>query len=127
MFLSTHTGIFLDLIWGGILAPWEFRNKQKIPKFVYTIPIFLPLVLYFGENFMKIRRKIPKRQMNENLHKNVKHFHSHFYATFHEFFYGGQLKQQICYSFTLLISYMFFNPFKMAVQVSLDFIKFSQF
>ena len=37
-------------------------------------------------------------------------------------FYGGQLKQQICYSFTLLInsgliSYMVFNPFKMAVQL----------
>ena len=31
-------------------------------------------------------------------------------------FYGGQLKQQICYSFTLLISYMVFNPLKMAVQ-----------
>ena len=29
-------------------------------------------------------------------------------------FYGGQLKQQICYSFTLLISYTVFNPFKMA-------------
>ena len=30
--------------------------------------------------------------------------------------YGGQLKQQICYSFTLLTSYMVFNPFKMAVR-----------
>ena len=28
--------------------------------------------------------------------------------------YGGQLKQQICYSFTLLTSYMVFNPFIMA-------------
>ena len=27
-----------------------------------------------------------------------------------------QLKQQICYSFTLLVSYLVFNPFKMAVQ-----------
>ena len=26
-------------------------------------------------------------------------------------FYDGKLKQQICYSFTLLIPYMFFNPF----------------
>ena len=42
-------------------------------------------------------------------------------------FYGGQLKQQICYSFTLLISYMVFNPFEMAAQLFLDFIKFSQF
>ena len=31
-------------------------------------------------------------------------------------FYDGQLKQQICYSFTLLISYMGFNLFKMMVQ-----------
>ena len=31
-------------------------------------------------------------------------------------FNGEQLKQQICYSFTLLISYMVLNPFKMAVQ-----------
>ena len=31
-------------------------------------------------------------------------------------FYEGQLKLQICYSFTLLISYMVFNPFKMVVQ-----------
>ena len=29
-------------------------------------------------------------------------------------FHGGQLKQQIYYSFTLLISYMHFNPFKLA-------------
>ena len=32
-------------------------------------------------------------------------------------FNGGQLKQQICYSFTLRISYMVFNPFEMAVQL----------
>ena len=32
-------------------------------------------------------------------------------------FYGGQLKQQICYSFTLL-TYMVFNPFKMGVRPS---------
>ena len=31
-------------------------------------------------------------------------------------FYDGQLKQQICNSFTLLISYMVNNSFKMAVQ-----------
>ena len=29
-------------------------------------------------------------------------FHSHFYANFHEI-YEGQLKQQICYSFIMLI------------------------
>ena len=32
-------------------------------------------------------------------------------------FYEVQLKQQICYSFILLISCMVFNPFKMAVKV----------
>ena len=35
------------------------------------------------------------------------YFHSHFYAIFDEFL-GGQLKQQIGYSFTLLISYIVF-------------------
>ena len=52
---------------------------------VYIIPNFL--VLYFGENFMKIQSKIPKLQMHEKLHKNVNEnmFHSHFYAIFHVF------------------------------------------
>ena len=36
---------------------------------VYIIPNFL--VLHFGENDMKIRTKIPKLRMHENLHKNV--------------------------------------------------------
>ena len=36
---------------------------------VYIIPNFL--VLHYGENFMKIRTKIAKLQMHENLHKNV--------------------------------------------------------
>ena len=31
-------------------------------------------------------------------------------------FYAGKLEQQICHSFTLLISYMVFNPFEMTVQ-----------
>ena len=86
--------------------------RQKLPKMVYLIPNFL--VLHFGENFMKIRTKIPNLQMQENLHKNLNEtcFHSHFYANFREFS-DVQLKQQICYSFTLLISYM---VFKMAVQ-----------
>ena len=33
---------------------------------VYIIPNFL--VLYFGENFMKIQTNIPKLQMQANLH-----------------------------------------------------------
>ena len=39
----------------------------------------------------------------------------------------GQLKQHIYYSFTLLISYMFFNSFKNGGLVLLECIKFSQF
>ena len=35
----------------------------------YIIPNFL--VLNFGENLMKIRTKIAKLQLQENLHKNV--------------------------------------------------------
>ena len=71
----------------------------------YINPNFL--VLHFGENFIKIRTKLPKLQMHENLHKNVNEntFSFTFYANFHEF-YGGQLEQQISYSFALLISYM---------------------
>ena len=81
---------------------------------VYIIPNFL--VLHFGENFMKIRTKIEKLKMHENLHKTVNenmscfvfiHIFMQIFMSFHE---------GICYSFTLLISYMVFNPFKMAVQ-----------
>ena len=46
---------------------------------VYIIPNFL--VLHFGENFMKIRTKIAKLQMPENLYKNV----NENIANFHEF------------------------------------------
>ena len=83
----------------------------------YIITNFL--VLHFGENIMKIRTKIPKLQMHKKLPINVneKGF-IHIFKQFFMNFYGGQLKQQTCYcnSFTLLISYMGFNLFKMAVQ-----------
>ena len=46
---------------------------------VYIILNFL--VLHFGEKFMKIRTKIPKLQMHENLHKN-----SHFMQIFMSFY-----------------------------------------
>ena len=64
-----HAGIFLGLKWGRLSAPFHFKNEQKLPKMVYMIPYFL--VLHFGENFMKIRTKIIKLQMHENLHKIV--------------------------------------------------------
>ena len=78
-------GFSLGLIWGRISAPSQFKKEQKLPKMVYIIPNFF--VLHFGEAFMKIRTKIAKLQMHENLNKNVNEnmFDSHFYANFHEF------------------------------------------
>ena len=54
--------------------------------------------------------------MYENLHKNVNEnmFSFTFLCNFHELLLS--LEQEICYSFTLLISFIVFNPFKMAVQ-----------
>ena len=106
--LSSFSGIFLGLVWGRISAPSLSKMSKNLPKMLYSIPKFL--VLHFGENCTKIWTKIAKLQMHENLHKNV-----NFYANFHEF-YEEQLMLQICYILTLLISYMVFNPFKMAVQ-----------
>ena len=68
-FIFLHTGIFIGLIWGQILAPPQLKNEQKLPKMLYIIPNFL--VLQFGENLMKIRKKIAKSQMHQNLHTNV--------------------------------------------------------
>ena len=64
--LYLKAGIFPDLIWGRISTPSQLKNEQKLPKMVIIIPNFL--VLHFGENFMKIRTKIAKLQMHENLH-----------------------------------------------------------
>ena len=63
------TGIFLGLILGQISAISQLKNEQKLPQMAYIIFNFL--VLYFGENFMKIQTKIAKLQMHENMHKNV--------------------------------------------------------
>ena len=54
---------------GPNIDPFPIKIEQKLPKMMYIIPHFL--VLQFGENFMKIRTKIAKLQMHENLHKNV--------------------------------------------------------
>ena len=69
-------GIFQGLIWG--------QGEQKLLKMVYIIPNFS--VLHFGENFMKIRIKIAKLQMHENLHKNMNEnmVSFTFYKNFHE-------------------------------------------
>ena len=101
------SGIFLSLIWGQILAFSQFKNEQNLPKMVYIIPHFF-LVLHFGENFLKIRTKIAKIQIHENLHKNLNEnmFSFTFLCIFHEFD-ECQSKQQICYSFILLISIYF--------------------
>ena len=64
---------------------------------VYIIHYFLGL--HFGEDFMKIRTKILKLQMYENLQKKCEWKHV-FIHIFMQFF----------------ISHMVFNPFKMAVQ-----------
>ena len=72
------------------------------------LPNFLGL--HFGENFMKIQTKTPKLQVHENLFKNVNE------NTFFVHIFMEILKQQICCSFTLLISYMVFDPFQMAFQ-----------
>ena len=52
---------------------------------VYLIPYFS--VLQLGENFVKIRTKIAKYPLHENLHKNVNEnmFLFTFYANFHDF------------------------------------------
>ena len=64
-----NLGIFLGLNLGRILVPSQFIIEQKLPKIVKIIPNFL--VLYFGENFIKIRTKIPKLQMHENVNENM--------------------------------------------------------
>ena len=45
-----------------------------------------------------------------------KHVFIHIFMQIFTSFSDGPLKQQICYSFTLLISSMVYNPFKMVVQ-----------
>ena len=45
-----------------------------------------------------------------------KHVFVHIFMQIFRSFYNGLLKHQICYSFTLLISWMVITPFKMVVQ-----------
>ena len=52
---------------------------------------------------MKIRTKIAKLQMHENLHKHVnENVFIHIFMQMFMSFYEEQLKQQICNSFTRL-------------------------
>ena len=108
--------IFLGLFWRRISAPSQLKNKQKLPKMVYIIPNCL--ILLFGDDCMKIWTKIAKLQMHENVLKKWewKHVFIHIFMQIFMSLYEGQWKQQTCYSFTLLISYVVFNPFQMAVQ-----------
>ena len=55
------------MIWGRMSALTHLKNEQKLPKMAYIIPNFL--VLHFGEIFMKIRTKIAKLHVHENLYK----------------------------------------------------------
>ena len=111
---STHAGISLGLIWSQITTPYISKNEQKLSKMVFIIPNFL--VLHFGENFMKIRLKIPKLQMHEKLQKNVNEnmFSFIFFMQFFMYFYGGQLKQLYTANFLYIFNP---GPYKMAVPV----------
>ena len=44
------------------VAPSQFKNEQKLPKMLDIIPKYM---------LAKIRTKIAKLQMHENLHKKV--------------------------------------------------------
>ena len=92
------------------LCPIKKYAKTSNKK-VYIIPKCL--VLHFGENFMEIGTKTAEVQVLENLHINV---NENMFSLMFMSLYERQLKQQTCYSFTLLISFMVFNPFQMAVQ-----------
>ena len=56
-------GIYRDFYSDYQPLPY-YKKEQKLSKMVYIVPNIL--VLHFGENFMKIRRKIAKLQMHEN-------------------------------------------------------------
>ena len=76
---------------GSNIGPFPIKNEQKLSKIVYIIPNFLVL-----QNFMKIRTKIPKLQMHENLHKmwmKTKHVFIHIFIQIFIRFYEGQSKQ----------------------------------
>ena len=63
-----------------ISASFQLKVSKNFSKWcIYIIPYFL--VLHFGEHFMKIRTKIAKLQMHENLHKNV-YENKHIYLIF---------------------------------------------
>ena len=92
------SGIFLGYIWGHISATSQFKIRPKLPKMVNIIPIFL--ILQICENFMKIRTKIAKLHVHENLRKNVNEnmFSFTLLCKYSWVLWYGQLKQRICYS-----------------------------
>ena len=88
-------GIFLGLILGSISAPSQLKNEKNFS-------------LHIGEKFMKIRTKIGKLQMHENLKKNVNENTFSFTFFFMQIFksvYEGQLKQQMLYAANFLYAF----------------------
>ena len=57
------------MIRGRILVTLQLKIESKLPKM--CVSFLNVLVLHFGENFMKIRTKIPKLKMQGYLHENV--------------------------------------------------------
>ena len=111
------------------MAPSQLKNEQKVPKMVYIVPYFL--VRYFGENFMKILTKLPKLEMNENVHKNVNEnmFSFTFLCTILQKLLWWAIKAtNMLQLYTTCTNFLYgFNPFKIGSPAPLDCIKFSQF
>ena len=81
-------------------GPFPIQNEQKTSQNGVYHSQFLSSTFLVKISW-KSDKKIPKLQMHENLHKN------HILMQIFMSFFGGQLNQQICYSFTLLIQFQF--------------------
>ena len=111
---------------GPNVGPFPIIKMSKnFPKWCRSFPFSKFYIL------VKISRKSKEKYQSYRCMKNctkmrIKHVFIQIFVRFFMNFYGGQLKQQICYSFTLIISFMVFNLLK-RWSIFLDFIKFSQF
>ena len=97
------------------ICHFAIKNEQILLKMVYIVPNLL--VLHFGENFMKIRTKIPELQMHEILHKNVNE--NMFPYTFLCKFLWWAIKATNMLQFDTANYLHVFKPFKMAVSFKL--------